>query len=59
MEELKSYLETIIALEIQHIERDKAWEHDPIDGRFNQGRIAVENAHLDIFKKIADMVNKL
>lgn len=59
MEELKSYLETIIALEIQHIERDKQWEHDAIDGRFNQGRLAVEKAHLEIFKKINDMVNKL
>ena len=59
MEELKSYLETIIALEIQHIERDKIWEHDPIDGRFNQGRLAVEKVHLEVFKKINDMVNKL
>lgn len=59
MEELKNYLETIIALEIQHIERDKEWEHDALNGRFNQGRLAVENAHLDVFRKISDMVNKL
>lgn len=59
MDELKSYLETIIALETQHIAKDEEWKEDRILGEFNRGRLAVEKAHLDIFKKISDMVNKL
>lgn len=59
MEELKSYLETIIALTTKHIAEDEAWKEDPINGQFNRGRLAVEKADLEIFKKINDMVNKL
>ena len=59
MEELKSYLETIIALTTKHISEDEAWKEDAINGQFNRGRLAVERADLEIFKKINDMVNKL
>ena len=59
MEELKSYLETIIALTTKHIAEDEAWKEDRINGQFNRGRLAVEKADLEIFKKINDMVNKL
>lgn len=59
MEELKSYLETIIALTTKHISEDEAWKDDRINGQFNRGRLAVEKSDLEIFKKISDMVNKL
>ena len=32
MEELKSYLETIIALTTKHIAEDEAWKEDAING---------------------------
>lgn len=59
MEELKSYLETIIALTTKHISDDEMWKEDPINGQFNRGRLAVEYYDLEVFKKISDMVNKL
>ena len=59
MEELKSYLETIIALTTKHIAEDEAWKSDPINGLHYRGRLAVEKSDLEIFKKISDMVNKL
>lgn len=59
MEQLKSYLETVIALCTKHIADDEAWKDDAINGRFYQGRLAVEYADLEILKKISDMVNKL
>lgn len=59
MEELKSYLETMIALTTKHIADDEAWKDDAINGQFNRGRLAVERADLEVFKKIFDMVNKL
>ncbi len=59
MEQLKSYLETVIALTTKHIADDEAWKNDAINGRFYQGRLAVEHADLEIFKNISDMINKL
>ena len=59
MEELKNYLETVIALTTKHISEDEAWKSDAINGRFYAGRLAVELADLEIFKTIADKVNKL
>lgn len=59
MEELKSYLETIIALTTKHISDDEMWKEDPINGQFNRGRLAAEYYDLEVFKKISDMVNKL
>lgn len=59
MEELKNYLETIIALTSKHIAEDEAWKDDRINGQFNRGRLAVEKADLEIFKKISELVNKL
>lgn len=59
MDELKNYIETLIALESQRIARDESYKDDPINGQFTRGRLAVEYAHLDEFKKIMDMVNKL
>lgn len=59
MEELKSYLETVIALTTKHIADDEAWKDDAINGQFNRGRLAVERADLEVFKKLFDMVNKL
>ena len=59
MEQLKSYLETMIALTTKHIADDEAWKDDAINGQFNRGRLAVERADLEVFKKIFDMVNKL
>lgn len=59
MEELKNYLETVIALTTKHIADDEAWKEDPINGQFNRGRLAVEKSELEILKKISDMVNKL
>lgn len=59
MEELKNYLETIIALTTKHISDDELWKEDPINGQFNRGRLAVEYYDLEVFKKISDMVNKL
>lgn len=59
MEELKNYLETIIALTTKHISDDEMWKEDPINGQFNRGRLAVEYYDLEVFKKISDMVNKL
>lgn len=59
MEELKSYLETMIALTTKHIADDEAWKDDAINGQFNRGRLAVERADLEVYKKIFDMVNKL
>ena len=59
MEELKSYLETVIALTTKHIADDEAWKEDRINGQFYRGRLAVEKSDLDIFKKLFDMVNRL
>jgi hypothetical protein len=59
MEELKSYLETVIALTTKHIADDEAWKTDAINGRFYAGRLVVEKSDLEVFKKLADMVNKL
>ena len=59
MEELKNYLETVVALTTKHIADDEEWKEDPINGRFYRGRLAVEYAELDVLKKISDMVNKL
>lgn len=59
MEELKSYLETIIALTTKHIAEDEAYKNDRINGRFYEGRLVVEKADLDTFKKLSDMVNRL
>ena len=42
MEELKSYLETVIALATKHIADDEAWKEDRINGQFYRGRLAVE-----------------
>ena len=59
MEELKNYLETVIAITTKHIADDEAWKNDPINGQHNRGRLSVEYSDLEIFKKIADMVNKI
>ena len=59
MEALKSYLETIIALATKHISEDEVWKEDAINGNFFRGRLAVEYADLEVFKKINDMLNKL
>lgn len=59
MEELKSYLETVIALATKHIADDEAWKEDRINGQFYRGRLAVEKADLETFRKINDLVNKL
>ena len=59
MEQLKNYLETVIALATKHNADDEAWKDDPINGQFNRGRLAVEYANLEVLKKINDMVNKL
>ena len=59
MEELKSYLETIIALTTKHIAEDETYKNDRINGRFYEGRLVVEKADLETFKKISDMVNRL
>ena len=59
MDELKNYLETVIALTTKHISDDEAWLNDAINGRFNAGRLAVEKADLEIFKTILDKLNKL
>ena len=59
MEELKQYLETVIALTTKHIAEDEARKTDPINGRFFEGRVVIEKNTLDTLKKISDMVNRL
>lgn len=59
MEELKQYLETVIALTTKHIAEDEARKTDRINGRFFEGRLVIEKADLETLKKISDMVNKL
>lgn len=60
MEELKSYLETIIALTTKHIAEDEAIkDNDPKLREFYRGRLAIEKNDLVVFKKLMDMVNKL
>ena len=59
MEELKNYLETVIALTTKHIADDEAWKEDKINGQFYRGRLAVEKADLETFRKINDLVNRL
>lgn len=59
MDELKNYLEAVIALCTKHIAADEAWKDDKINGQFNRGRLAVEYSELETLKKISDMVNKL
>lgn len=59
MEELKSYLETVIALATKHIAEDEVWKNDAVNGNFFRGRLAVEKADLETFRKINDLVNKL
>ena len=58
MEELKSYLETIIALTTKHIAEDEGVK-DPLLKEFYRGRLVIERNDLEIFKKIASLVNKL
>ena len=59
MEELKTYVETAIALTTKHIDEDEKRKTDWINGRFFDGRLAVEKNDLEIFKKISDMLNKI
>ena len=59
MEELKNYLETIIALTTKHIAEDEARKTDRINSRFFEGRAVIERNDLEVFKKILDMVNRL
>lgn len=59
MEELKNYLETVIALTTKHIADDEAWKEDRINGQFYRGRLAVEKSDLETFRKINDLVNRL
>lgn len=59
MDELKNYLETVIALTTKHIADDEAWKEDRINGQFYRGRLAVEKADLETFRKINDLVNRL
>lgn len=58
MEELKSYLETIIALTTKHIAEDESVK-DPILMEFYRGRLVIERNDLETFRKISDMVNRL
>ena len=58
MEELKSYLETIIALTTKHIAEDES-VNDPILMEFYRGRLVIERNDLETFRKISDMVNRL
>ena len=60
MEELKNYLETVVAVAEKHISEDIAvMNNDPKLREFYRGRLAIERNDLEVFKKIADMVNKL
>ena len=59
MDELKNYLETIIALTTKHIQEDEARKTDRINGRFFEGRAVIEKQDLEVFKRISDMINKL
>lgn len=59
MEELKSYLETIIALTTKHIAEDEEQLTSAVLREFFRGRLAVERNNLETFRKISDMVNKL
>ena len=59
MDELKNFLETVIALTTKHIADDEAWKEDRINGQFYRGRLAVEKADLETFRKINDLVNRL
>lgn len=59
MEELKTYVETAIALTTKHISEDEKRKTDWINGRFFEGRLAVEKSDLEVLKKISDMINRL
>lgn len=59
MEELKSYLETVIALTTKHIAEDEQYKNDRINGRFYEGRAVIEKNDLEVFKKIQSMINKM
>lgn len=59
MEELKNYIETMIALTTKHIADDEARLNDPILRDFNRGRLAIEKTSLEVYKRISDMVNRL
>ena len=59
MEELTNYLETVIALTTKPMADDEAWKEDKINGQFYRGRLAVEKADLETFRKINDLVNRL
>ncbi len=59
MEELKNYLETVIALTTKHINEDETRKTDPINGRFFEGRLVIERSDLEVLKRISDMVNRL
>ena len=58
MEELKAFLETVIALTTKHIADDEAIR-DPLLSEFYRGRLVIERNDLEIFKRINDMVNRL
>ena len=60
MEELKSYLETVIALTTKHIAEDEPiMKTDPALKEFYRGRLVIERNNLEVFKKISDMLNRL
>lgn len=59
MEELKNYIETMIALTTKHIADDEARLNDPILRDFNRGRLVIEKTSLEVYKRISDMVNRL
>jgi len=58
MEELKSYIETIIALTTKHIAEDEKVT-DAYLKEFYRGRLVIERNDLEVFKKISEMINKL
>ena len=58
MKDLKEILESREGILKKHIEEDKAWTSDPVNGRFFEGRIVIEQHWLEETRKLIEFINK-
>ena len=58
MRDVLELLESREGLLRKHIEEDKAWTTDRVNGRFFDGRIVIEEHWLEETRKLIDMIKK-
>lgn len=58
MRDILEILESREGLLRKHIEEDKPWQSDRVNGRFFDGRIVIEEHWLEETRKLIDMIKK-